>query len=139
SLDNGFQIAFGSGRYDVPKFLLEGDANFDDAEWKATSTSVQVLRVGYRFNGPMKNGPALAAVVLNQNWRLRSASSGGETRFRPLSAGLSGGYYVHIGHFYLYPTVAYTYNTVVSGTPSVSGMDYKVAKFAPNGSLHAGW
>lgn len=140
SLDNGFQIAFGSGRYDVPSFLLKGDANYDVAQWKATSTSVQVLRVGYRFNGPMKNGPVLAAVVLNQDWHLRSGTSGGETTFRPVSVGLSGGYYLHIGeHFYLYPTMAYTYNTVASGTASVGGKKYNVSRFAPNGSLHAGW
>jgi hypothetical protein len=79
-------------------------------------------------------------VVLNQNWHLRSETSRGETTFRPVSVGLSGGYYMHIGeHFYLYPTVAYTYNAVVSGTASVSGMKYNVASFAPNGSLHAGW
>lgn len=140
SLGNGFQAAFGTGRYDVPAFLLEGDANYDTAEWEATSTSVQVLRVGYRFNGPMTNGPALAAVVLNQNWRLRSEPLGGETRFRPVSVGLSGGYYFHIGrNFYLYPTAAFTYNWVHSGSTSVQGTSYDVAKWGPNGSLHAGW
>ncbi len=140
SLNNGLLVAFGSGSYDVPSFLLEGDANYDRAKWKARSTSVQVLRVGYRFNGPMKNGPVLAGIVLNQNWKLNSAALGGETTFRPLSVGLSGGYYLHIGkHFYLYPTVAYTNNTVISGEPVVSGTKYTVQKFAPNGSLHAGW
>jgi len=140
SLPNGFQVAFGSGRYDVPTFLLEGDGNYEAAKWEATSTSVQVLRAGYRFKGPMKNGPALAAIVLHQNWNLRSATSGGETRFRPLSVGISGGYYLHVGsHFYVYPTVAYTHNRVIRGTTSVNGTNYKVAKFAPNGSVHIGW
>jgi hypothetical protein len=140
SLGNGLQAAFGSGSYDVPSFLLEGDANYDSAQWKARSTSVQVLRVGYRFNGPMKNGPVMAAIILNQSWRLRSEALGGETRFRPISAGLSAGYYLHVGpHFYLYPTAAFTYNWVQSGEASVGGARYEVKKLGPNGSLHAGW
>jgi hypothetical protein len=140
SLGNGFQAAFGMGRYDVPKFLLEGDANYDAAQWEATVTSVQVFRAGYRFKGPMRNGPALAAIVLNQHWRLRSAPLGGETRFRTLSVGLSGGYYFHIGkHFYIYPTAAFTHNDVSSGSTSVNGTSYKVEEWGPNGSVHIGW
>jgi hypothetical protein len=140
SLRNGFQVAFGSGRYDVPGFLLSGDGNYDAAKWKATSTSVQVLRVGYRFNGPMKDGFAVGGILLNQNWRLRAERLAGETTFRPLSVGVTTGYYFHIGkHFYLYPTLAYTYNTVVSGSTSLQGVNYKVAKFSPNASLHVGW
>jgi hypothetical protein len=140
SLGNGFQIAAGTGRYDVPSFLLEGDANYEHAGWKATSTSVQVLRATYRFRGPMRNGPALGAVVLNQNWSLRSTKLGGETRFRPLSVGVAGGYYQHIGrHFYVYPTVAFTNNQVVSGSTSVGGTRYTVQRWAPNGSVHVGW
>lgn len=140
SLANGFQVAFGVGRYEVPSFLLEGDANYDAAKWKATATSVQVLRMTYRFRGPMKSGPALGGVILSQNWRLRSEALGGETTFRPVSTGVTAGYYQHIGeHFYLYPTFAYTYNTVASGTTSVKGMPYSVEKFGPNASLHAGW
>lgn len=140
SLGNGFQVAFGSGAYDVPGFLLEGDANYEAAKWEARSTSIQVLRVGYRFRGPMRNGPALAAIVLNQNWRLRSTPMNGQTTFRPVSIGLSGGYYFHIGrNFYVYPTVAFTNNKVQAGSTSVNGATYKVEKWAPNGSVHAGW
>jgi hypothetical protein len=140
SFANGLQVALGTGRYDVPDFLLTGDAAYTVARWEATSTSVQVLRAGYRFNGPGRNGPVLAAIVMNQNWRLRSAPLAGETRFRPLSVGLSGGYYLHMGpHFYVYPTLAYTHNQVISGTAMVKGTRYKVERFAPNGSLHAGW
>ena len=140
SLRNGFQAAFGVGSYDVPSFLLEGDANYDTAKWEARVTSVQVFRAGYRFKGPMRNGPALAAVVLNQNWRLTSAPLGGETRFRTLSVGLSGGYYFHLGkHFYIYPTAAFTHNDVTSGSTSVNGTDYKVEEWGPNASVHVGW
>ncbi len=140
SFANGFQVALGTGRYDVPSFLLKGDANYDAAKWKATSTSVQVLRATYRFNGPMKSGLALGGVVLNQNWRLRAENLNGESKFRPLSAGLTAGYYVHVTrHFYVYPTTAFTYNTVVSGTPALQGTPYKVSKFGPNASLHIGW
>jgi len=32
----------------------------------------------------MKNGPVVGAIVLNQNWRLRSERFAGETRFRPV-------------------------------------------------------
>ena len=140
SLKNGFHIAAGMGRYDVPEFLLSGDANFETAQWEATVTSVQVFRAGYRFNGPMRNGPALAAIVLNQNWHMQSVPLDGETRFRTLSIGISGGYYLHVGqHFYIYPTAAYTYNRVTSGDASVNGTSYKVEKLAPNGSVHVGW
>ncbi len=140
SLSNRFQVALGTGRYDVPEFLLEGDPNYDTAQWTATVTSIQVLRMGYRFKGPMKNGPALAAIALNQNWQMQSAPLGGETRFRTISVGISGGYYYHIGkHFYVYPTAAYTYNKVTSGSTSINGTNYKVDEFAPNGSVHVGW
>ena len=140
SFGNGFQTAFGIGKYDVPEFLLEGDENFEKAQWEATATSVQVFRVTWRFKGPAKSGLALGAVVLNQNWTLRSETLGGETSFKQLNAGLTGGYYLHIGkHFYLYPTAAFTYNNVYSGSTSINGTSYTVAKFAPNASLHVGW
>lgn len=140
SFRNRLQVALGAGRYDVPEFMLKGDANFDAAQWDATSTSIQVLRMTYRFRGPMRNGPAIGAIVLNQNWRLRSKPLGGETRFSPLSAGMTGGFYQHFGkHFYVYPTVAFTYNTVQSGSTSVNGVNYTVGTFGPNASLHAGW
>jgi hypothetical protein len=140
SLANGFQIALGTGRYEVPTFLLEGEKHYDAAHWKATSTSVQVLRTTYRFNGPMKSGLAIGGVILNQNWRLRGEKLNGETKFRPLSAGLTAGYYIHVTkHFYIYPTTAFTYNSVVSGTPELQGVPYKIAKFGPNASLHVGW
>lgn len=140
SFPNKLVVALGTGRYEVPTFLLEGEKSYEDAKWKATSTSVQVLRIGYRFNGPFRNGPVLGGVVLNQNWHLRSEPFAGESRFRPLSVGVTTGYYYHIGrHFYLYPTLAFTHNQVVSGTAGVNGHEYRVARFAPNGSLHAGW
>ena len=132
-----FQVAFGEGRYDVPSFLLKGDKNYDAVGWKATSKSVQVLRVTYRFNGPMKSGPALGAVMLNQNWQLRAEKLSGETT---LSVGLTGGYYFHVGkHFYIYPTAAFTHNSVISGSTSLQGTNYNVAKWGPNASVHVGW
>ena len=140
SLGNGLQFAGGIGAYDVPAFLLEGDENYEKAKWKATATSVQVFRMTYRFKGPRKNGPALGAVVLNQNWTLSSETLGGETKFKQINAGITGGYYLHLGkHLYLYPTAAFTYNNVYSGSTSVGGTNYTVAKFAPNASLHLGW
>ena len=140
SLANGFQVAFGAGRYDVPTFLLEGDENYEKARWEATATSIQVLRMTYRFKGPRKNGPALGAIVLNQNWTLSSKTLGGETKFKQINAGITGGYYLHLGkHLYLYPTAAFTYNNVYSGSTSISGTSYTVTKFAPNASLHMGW
>lgn len=89
SFANGFQMALGSGRYEVPSFLLSSNAKYEAAKWKATSTSVQVLRAMYRLNGPMKSGLALGGVILNQNWRLKSETLGGETKFGPLSAGVT--------------------------------------------------
>jgi hypothetical protein len=112
----------------------------DKAKWTATSTSIQVLRLTYRFNGPRKNGPALGAIVMNQNWTLRSATLGGESRFKQINAGVTAGYYLHIGkHLYLYPTAAFTFNDVYSGSTTVRGTSYKVERFAPNASLHMGW
>jgi hypothetical protein len=140
SLRNGFQVAGGIGRYDLPEFLVKGDANYDLAQWKATATSLQVFRAGYRFRGPMKSGPALTAVVLNQNLRLRSSPLGGETRFRQVGMGGGGGYYFHVGqHFYIYPTVAVTHNTVASGEPKIGGVSYKVEKISASESVHVGW
>jgi hypothetical protein len=139
TMPNKLQAAFGVGRYDAPSFIVNGDAHYDTAQWQATVTSIQVARATYRFRGAMKSGPALGAVVLNQNWRLRSGPLGGETSFRTFSVGVTGGYYVHIGsHFYLYPTAAFTHNSV-SGSTSIGGTSYAVERFSPNASLHAGW
>jgi hypothetical protein len=139
TLPNKLQFAFGLGRYDAPSFLVSGDAHYDEAQWEATVTSLQVARATYRFRGAMTSGPAIGAVMLNQNWRLRSEPLGGQTRFRTLSVGVTGGYYVHIGHhFYLYPTAAFTYNRV-SGSTAISGTSYEVERLSPNASLHAGW
>jgi len=140
SLRNGFQVAFGSGRYDHPSFLVEGDPNFELAQWKATSTSVQIFRMGYRFKGPMRNGPALAGILFNQHLRLRSEPLNGQTRFRQIGVGVSGGYYVHVGrHFYVYPTGAFTRNAVYSGETSIRGTNFEVSKYEPNASVHVGW
>ena len=139
TLPSNLQVAFGVGRYDAPSFLVSGDANYDQAQWEATVTSIQVARATYRFRGAMMSGPALGAIVLNQNWRLSSEPLAGETRFRTLSVGVTGGYYIHLGsHFYLYPTAAFTYNGV-SGSTSIKGTSYEVERFSPNASLHAGW
>lgn len=140
TLRNRLLVALGTGRYELPKFLLEGDENFEAAEWEATSTSVQVFRVGYRFNGAMRDGPVLGVIALNQNFRLTSEPLAGSTQFRTLSVGLTGGYYFHIGsQFYIYPTVAFTSNSVVSGETSINGTSYTVERFTPNGSVHVGW
>ena len=140
TLRNGLQFAIGEGRYDVPGFLLDGDNNYDQAKWKATVTGIQVFRTTYRFKGPMKSGPAVGVILLNQNWRLRSGAFRGETKFRELSSGITGGYYFHLTkHFYIYPTVAFTRNWVHSGDTSVRGVKYDVAKWGPNGSVHVGW
>lgn len=140
SLANRLHVALGTGRYEFPEFLLSGDDNFDAAQWEATATSIQVLRAGYRFNGPMRNGPVLGAIAMTQKIHLTSEPLDGETRFRTTSIGLSAGYYIHIGkHFYLYPTAAFTHNSVASGSTSVNGVGYTVEKWTPNGSVHAGW
>lgn len=140
SLRNGLQFAIGTGRYELPGFLLEGDSNYDAAQWKSTSTSVQVFRMTYRFRGAMKSGPAAGVVALNQHFRLSSQPLDGETDYRTLSVGLTAGYYIHFGkHFYVYPTVAFTGNTVYSGSTKVKDTPYTVEKFGPNGSVHVGW
>lgn len=140
TLPSRLQVAFGVGRYEVPSFLVSGDEQYDRATWDATVTSLQVARVTYRFRGAMKSGPAVGAVMLNQNWDMRSAPLDGETRFRTFSLGVTAGYYVHVGrHFYVYPTAALTRNTVASGSTSVRGTAYTVERVSPNASLHAGW
>lgn len=134
------QVAFGVGRYAVPSFLLKADDNYDAVTWKATATSLQVLRVTYRFKGAMKSGPALGVVALNQHWRLRAEKLDGESKFWLLNVGVTGGYYIHMGkHLYLYPTFAFTRNAVHSGEAMLKGTRYTVEKFGPNASLHAGW
>lgn len=140
TLPSRLQFAIGAGRYEVPGFLLSGDAHYDAAAWRATVTSLQVARLTYRFRGAMHSGPAVGAVVLNQTWHLRSETLGGESRFRTLSVGITAGYYAHIGrHFYLYPTAAYTNNRVAAGSATIGGLTYEVERWGPNASLHAGW
>jgi len=140
TFQNGLSVALGAGRYDVPGFLVEGQDTFDEAGWRATSESIQVLRVGYRFREPNRNGPAVHAIVLNQKWRLEAEKLGGETGFRPLGVGVSGGYYFFIGqHFYIYPIASATYNTVYSGETSVQDREYEVPVWQINPSVHIGW
>jgi len=140
TLRNGLNIAFGAGRYDVPGFILSGDENYDFAKWKATAESLQVFRIGYRFGGAMRNGFVIDAIVINQNWRLRAENFRGETKFKQIGAGISGGYYIHIGkHFYIYPTASLTRNTVYSGETSVGNLNYRVRPTQFNGSVHVGW
>lgn len=140
SWPNKLQAAFGIGRYDVPGFLVESDPKYDVAKWEATVTDVQAFRTTYRFNGPRRSGPAVGGVILSQNWRLRSAPLGGQTTFRELSAGVTGGYYIHVGpRFYVYPTAAFTFNDVYSGSTSIAGTRFKTETFSPNASLHLGW
>ena len=140
SFANGLSIALGAGRYDVPAFVVEGQESFDEAGWKATSESIQVLRVGYRFSEPGSNGLAVHAIALNQDWRLEAERLGAATDFRPLGLGVAGGYYFHIGrHLYAYPIAAATYNTVYSGDTSVQGREYEVAAWQINPSVHIGW
>jgi hypothetical protein len=140
TLANGISIALGAGRYNVPGFIVEGQDSYDEAGWEATSESIQVLRIGYRFRGALRNGPAVHAIVLNQNWRLEAKELGEETRFRPLGVGVSTGYFFHVGrHFYIYPTAAATYNTVYSGDTSVQASSYDVPRWQVNPSVHVGW
>lgn len=137
---NGLNIALGTGRYNVPGFVMERDSNYDAARWKATAESIQVFRLGYRFRGAMRSGPVIDGIAINQKWRLRSETLGGETKFRQIGAGLSGGYYIHIGrHFYIYPTASLTRNWVYSGQTTIGGLQYKVSPTQFNGSVHVGW
>jgi hypothetical protein len=88
----------------------------------------------------MKNGPALGVALINQHLRLRAELLSGESKFSQLSVGPSGGYYQHFGkHFYIYPTAAYTRNSVHSGEAVLQGVPYTVEKWGLNYSLHAGW
>jgi hypothetical protein len=138
--DNGFSYALGTGRYALPTFLIEGQSTYDEAGWKATAEAIQVLRVGYRFFGARRDGPAVDAIVLNQLWRIDAERLGGEARFKTIGVGVSGGYYFHIGSpFYLYPNAALTYNAVYSGDRSVQGREYDVSPLGIAGSLHLGW
>lgn len=124
----------------MPGFVVEGQENFDEAGWQATSESIQVLRVGYRFAGAMKNGFVVDAIAINQRWKVSAENLAASTRFKTLGTGMSTGYYLHIGrHFYLYPTASFTYNSVYSGENSVQSREYDIPKWQPNGSLHAGW
>ena len=130
SFRNGLQVAFGMGSYrptGSDLILIKG------------ATSLQLFRTTYRFRGPFRNGPAVGVVVLNENQGLRAFYQTEETQFRTLRVGISGGHYHHIGqHFYLYPTAAYTHNTVRSSATTLDGR-YSVKEWSPKFSVHAGW
>jgi hypothetical protein len=55
-----------------------------------------MVNVSFPNKFQMRSGPALGGVILNQNWRLQSAPLNGETTFREVSAGVTGGYYIHV-------------------------------------------
>ena len=138
--DSGLSYALGTGRYSLPTFLVKGQSSYGEAGWEATSESIQVARIGYRFFGPRKDGPGVDAIVLNQLWRLDAPRLHETTHFKTIGVGVSGGYYFHVGrHFYAYPNAALTYDAVYSGRTSVQGRDYSVSPVGIAGSLHLGW
>src|SRR5262249_14739900 len=53
TLPNKLQVAAGIGTYDAPSFLVSGEKNYEQAQWKARVTSLQVARATYRFRGAM--------------------------------------------------------------------------------------
>ncbi len=119
---------------------MKSRSAYDEAGWEATSESIQVLRVGYRFLGPRSDGPSVDAIVLNQLWHVEAPRLGADTHFKTLGAGVSAGYYLHVGsHFYAYPNAAITYETVYSGSSSVKDRTYEVSPIGINGSIRLGW
>lgn len=79
------------------------------------------------------------AVRVDAKRRASQAEPKPKPKAKAASAKSRRGYYVHLGeHVYLYPTAAFTYNRVISGSTSVRGTNYHVEKLAPNASLHAG-
>jgi hypothetical protein len=138
--DTGIDFAVGAGRYTLPTLFVKGQSTYDEAGWKATSESIQVLRVGYRFLGPRVDGPSLDLIVLNQLWSLEAEKLQAQSRFKTLGVGLSAGYWLHLGgHLYAYPTVSLTHDRVYSGEATVKGYAYRVPAVGFAGSLHLGW
>ena len=140
SLANGFQTAFGVGRYDVPSFLVEGDANFDAAQWTATVPSVQVFRATYRFRGPDEEWsrvrigrvePKLAASVGAFGRRDQVSDPQSGTDWRLLYSCRQA-----LSTFIQPPPIRYN---KAFGETSIRGVNYHVERFAPNASLHVGW
>ncbi len=140
SHDNGLNYALGTGRYTLPELFVRGQSSDARADWRATAESIQVLRIGYRFFGPRRNGPALDVILINQLWRLQAQRLDDETHFKTLGTGISAGYYLHIGpHFYAYPTASLTYDRKYAGSSTVQGESYEVRPVGFAGSLHLGW
>jgi hypothetical protein len=140
SLRNGLNVALGAGQYDVPDFVVEAQDNFELAQWQATADSIQVLRIGYRFAPPLRNGAVVDGIVIDQRFDVTADRFGERTEFETRGIGISGGYYFHVGkHLYLYPTGSITRNDVRSGSNFVRGLEYDVPKTQLNLSLHVGW
>ena len=74
---NGFEVALGSGRYTLPEFVTKTQDTYNEAGWDATSESIQVFRMGYRFAPPLANGFALHAIALHQRFRISSEKLAG--------------------------------------------------------------
>jgi hypothetical protein len=88
----------------------------------------------------MSSGLAIGGILFNQNYRLQAEKLAGQTEFRVLSAGVTAGYYFHLTkHFYIYPTFAYTHNSVASGQTSLQGVNYTVRSWGENATVHVGW
>ncbi len=137
---NRFELALGSGRYTLPEFVTKTQATFDEAGWDATSESIQVLRMGYRFAPPLANGFAVHAIAMHQRFRISSEKLAGVSRFKQLGLGVSGGYYLHLGvGIYVYPVVSVTYDSILDGTNAVGGVRYHVPSLGVSESVHLGW
>ena len=141
NFDNGLDIALGGGRFDMPKFVLESEqSNYSAQKWEAKCKSIIVFRIGYRWSQAYEDGFSTHLIAMNQNWNVKSGTQNSQTDFTTLNIGLSAGYTYHIGHnFYLYPTAAYTLNSVSEGKTQVGGVKYDVKTSGINGSLHAGF
>lgn len=137
---NGFEVALGSGRYTLPEFVTKTQDTYNEAGWDATSESIQVFRMGYRFAPPLANGFALHAIALHQRFRISSEKLAGVSRFKQLGLGVSGGYYLHLGAGdYVYPVVSLTYDRVYQGSNAVQGRSYRVPSLGVSESVHVGW
>jgi hypothetical protein len=139
--DNGFEAAIGAGKFTLPSSIVEGEQNdYDEAEWEAESTSIQVARLGYRFGKAYSNGWAFHLIAMNQRWHVESEPLNLSTRYTVLATGLSAGYYIHLSKsFYLYPVVSVTSNNIYQGDNKIGGRSYDVPAASWSGSLHAGF
>jgi hypothetical protein len=124
--DSGLDISAGIMGVNVPEHVLK-DSQIDGADWRASISDGQLLKVGYKFSKPYRDGFSTHLFASRQKWNVKSRAAQEKSDFTVIGTGVSLGYTYHLPKsFYLFPFATYAVNTITEGNEKVQGYRYKI-------------